>query len=99
MTFVYVVGSSDLVPVLEAITSVVDWHSLGLKLGLEKYKLDRIEVDHRGKVNNCQKAMASLWLDSDEASWRSLVQALLSPLVDRKDLAIDLVKKHPANTL
>ena len=84
-----------MVPVLEAITSVINWHSLGLKLGLERHKLDKIQVDHHWKVDNCQKAMVSLWLDTDEASWHSLVQALISPIVDKRDLAIALAKQHP----
>ena len=33
---------SDLLPVF---ISVVDWHSLGLELGLEKYQLDIIDND------------------------------------------------------
>ena len=88
-------GGSDLVPVLKAIISVVDWHSLGLELGLEKYQLDIIDHDNRGKVEDCKKAMISLWLDTDKASWQCLVRALVSPLVGKTDLAVEIAKQHP----
>ena len=90
-----ITGGSDLVPVLRAIISVVDWHSLGLELGLEKYQLDIIDHDNRGKVEDCKKTMISLWLDTDKASWQCLVRALVSPLVGKTDLAGEIAKQHP----
>ena len=91
-------GGSDLVPVLKAIISVVDWHSLGLELGLEKYQLDIIDHDNRGKVEDCKKAMISLWLDTDKASWQCLVRALVSPLVGKTDLAVEIAKQQSKGT-
>ena len=38
----FITDRSDLLPVF---ISVVDWHSLGLELGLEKYQLDIIDND------------------------------------------------------
>ena len=80
-----------MVPVLKAIISVVDWHSLGLELCLEKYQLDIIDHDNRG---DCKKTMISLWLDTDKASWQCLVRALVSPLVGKTDLAVEIAKQH-----
>ncbi len=81
-------------PILEAIITVDDWHSLGLALDLEKYRLDVIYIDHSRNVRDCQKAMISLWLDTGKASWRALVRALASPLVNRRDLAMKIADEH-----
>ena len=70
------------------------WHSLGLALDLEKYRLDVIHIDHRGNVRDCLKAMISLWLHTGNASWRALVRALASPLVEKKDLAMKIAAEH-----
>ena len=79
--------------VLEAIISVNDWHSLGLVLGMEKYVLDMIDIDHR-TVMDRQKAMISRWLDTGDASWSALVRALSSPLVGNKGLARKIADQH-----
>ena len=96
MLVLVIVCIIDLIAVLRAITSVVKWHSLGLELpGLDKCQLDKIETDNRGIVDDCQKAMVSQWLHTgDVATWRGLVQALASPLVKRRDLAIEIAKQH-----
>ena len=84
-----------LLAVLEAITPVVDWPYLGLALGIEKYQLDIIENENRGKVKDCKKAMISLWLDTaDNTSWQCLVKALQSPLVEETSLADDIAMKY-----
>ena len=84
-----------MIAVLSAIISVVKWHSLGLELpGLEKYHLDRMEINNRGIVEDCQKAMVSEWLHTGVATWCGLIQALTSPLVNRRDLAIEIAKQH-----
>ena len=88
--------NADLIPVLEAVETVVDtWHSLGLKLGLEKHRLDIIQNDHKEKIEECKKAMVSRWLDTDEPSWRVLVTALASKLVGKEGLARNLAEQHP----
>ena len=86
-------GSGDLVHVLEAIISVNDWHSLGLALGMEKYWLDMIDIDHR-TVLDCRKAMISRWLDTGDASWSGIVRALSSPLVGKEGLARRIADQH-----
>ena len=94
MSSFIIIGNNDLIAILEAITSVNDWHSLGLKLGLRKYQLDLIIIDHQGKVVECRKAMVSEWLHTGVATWCGLVQALASPLVKRRDLAIEVAMQH-----
>ena len=96
MLVLVIVCIIDLLAVLRAITSVVNWHSLGLELpGLESDQLDKIEKDNRGRVDDCLKAMVSEWLDTDVATWRGLVQALTSPLVKKRGLAVKIAKQHP----
>ena len=86
--------NNDLVSVLEAILSVNKWHDLGLKLGLKKSALDGIDQNKHGVVEDCRKEMVSQWLDTHRATWRCLVQALMSPLVDKRALAVELAKQH-----
>ena len=81
--------------ILEAISSVQEWQSLGLKLGLKKHQLDAIAIDKRGIVNECKMEMVSKWLNSNKASWQCLVKALRSPLLEKTSLAINIAKQHP----
>ena len=85
----------DIVAVLTAIISIVNWYYLGLELGLEKYQLDIIDKDNRGIVEDCKMEMISKWLDTDKVSWQCLVKALSSPLLKETSLAIDIAKQHP----
>ena len=97
----FVSDSSDVLNILEkAIITVNEpvndwpWHSLGLALNLEKYRLDVIHIDHRGNVRGCLKAMISLWLHTGNVSWRALVRALASKRVKKKDLAEKIAAEH-----
>ena len=38
--------------------------------------------------------MVSEWLDTGVAKWRGLVQALASPLVKKRGLAVEIAKQH-----
>ena len=51
-------------------------------------------MDNQGKVAECRKAMVSEWLETGVATWRGLVQALASPLVNRRDLAVEIANQH-----
>ena len=61
-----------------ALDSVVNWHSLGVKLGLEDHELSTIEQNYRGDGNErCKHEMLSRWLRSDKLStWKAVVDAL-----------------------
>ena len=61
-----------------ALDSVVDWFSLGVKLGLEDHELRTIERNYRGDGNErCKLEMLSRWLRSDELlTWKAVVDAL-----------------------
>ena len=85
---------SDLVPVLEAIVEVTDWKTLGLELGLSHSKLRRI-MDGVYDENDFKCKMIVKWLNTGLASWSSLVDALKSPLINKKDVAEQIIKDHP----
>ena len=57
---------------------MVDWHTLGIKLGLPVHNLRRIESNYRVHGLDRQRhEMISTWLEYDtEASWDKLASAL-----------------------
>ena len=61
-----------------ALDSVVNWHSLGVKLGLEDHELSTIEQNYRGDGNErCKHEMLSRWLRSAKRpTWKAVVDAL-----------------------
>ena len=61
-----------------ALDSVVNWYSLGVKLGLEDHELSTIEQNYRGDGNErCKHKMLSRWLRSDKLpTWKAVVDAL-----------------------
>ena len=65
-----------------------------MKLNLQEYQLDGIDKNHRGNIKDCVRTMVSEWLDTGVATWRGLVQALASPLVNKRGLAVEIAKQH-----
>ena len=61
-----------------ALTNLLDWHKLGLLLGIKKIKLDQIRLDFFPDGSERQRdEMVSLWLRNDrDASWEKLCTAL-----------------------
>ena len=58
------------------LTKVLDWYTLGTKLGLPDYKLTEIRLDYTETVHQRQQ-MISKWLAFDtETSWNKLARAL-----------------------
>ena len=65
--------------------NLVDWQSLGLELGLLYPTLEKIELDHRGMVEQCKSKMLAAWLRQQDnvrqhgsPSWSVLQAALRS---------------------
>ena len=73
-------GSPPLRLLVEAVTDVTDWHTLGLKLNLTKSKLDGINVTyHVHGVERLKTEKFDAWLKSSpSASWSDLISALES---------------------
>ena len=92
-----VTGINDLLKVLEEIKDVNDkWKFLGLALGLKKPKLDGIKSND---YDDCKMEMIEKWLNKVDPdcnpSWRSLVAALKSPLVQHNRIAEAIERKYP----
>ena len=58
------------------LATVIDWYILGLKLGLPKHELDKIDCDYQ--KNDRRKAeMLDLWLRrTPNATWDDVIRAL-----------------------
>ena len=73
-------GIADLDEVKDFLKDIVDWKSLGLKLGLLYPSLKKIEVDQRGLVEQCKTEMLAAWLqeqdNASQPSWSVLRAAL-----------------------
>ena len=61
-----------------ALDSVVNWHSLGVKLGLEDHELRTIEHNYRGDGSErCKHEVLSCWLRSaKQQTWKAVSDAL-----------------------
>ena len=56
--------------------SVVNWHSLGLLLGVPPSELRRIELDFISNSERKKSEMLYWWLRNKQASWHDIVKAL-----------------------
>ena len=64
------------------------WYDLGIQLRMETSHLDAIETQHRGNPDKCQRQMLSDWLNtSPPPTWQRVVDALCSPVIDKKSSA------------
>ena len=70
------------------------WKSLGAELNIEAGRLDIIEENNPGNVENCCTEMFNIWLRIDnEASWAKLVNALKAPDVELNVLAEEIARR------
>ena len=59
------------------LVEVDKWETLGINLGLKKYKLKEIDRSKLGDIALCRLDLIDLWLRSDiYASWEKLIEAL-----------------------
>ena len=60
-----------------ALDSVVNWHLLGVKLGLEDHELRTIEQNYRGDNERCKHEVLSCWLRNAKLpTWKAVADAL-----------------------
>ena len=67
-----------------------NWYDVGLELlePEDESKLDEIQTDKGGNVNECCGVMLYLWLQKQPyATWNQLIDALRSPGVELFDVA------------
>ena len=78
----------------QMLTKVLDWHNLGVKLGLPHHILENIRIDFSTYGNNRQKQeMIITWLAYDtEASWIKLANALKA--MEKHVLAKEIQDRH-----
>ena len=58
---------------VKALINVPEWYELGLRLGIDKHDLKRINQDNRKETERCKSAMLSEWLNNGlDHSWEKL---------------------------
>ena len=90
-------GLDDLGVVLTEIYSVRNkWYNIGLQMQVPVTELQRIESEHKNDQITCLRQMLIKWLESGHANWKSLCNALHSPIVLGEDAALvnTLMKKY-----
>ncbi len=90
-----VLGPSDLLAVLTELLEVrADWYMIGLALNLTSGTLDAMKGPRR-EHKDCMVDMVKEWLStSPDPSWKSLIEALRHPVVDKHTLSNHLEAKY-----
>ena len=94
---------SDLRKVYTATFEARDkWRNILLMLDLSKATIDSIGTKFHDNPKDCYREGLSEWLINGERSWGDLVEALSSPIVSLKDIAMaierDYIKSLPCST-
>ena len=78
LSFVYTDTSLTLKNIDQILTEVLDWHTLGIKLGIPDHSLGGIQINYSSYGIGRQRVeMTSNWLKYDpEPSWSKLASAL-----------------------
>jgi len=89
------VGTNALCRVNSEVTAVTDWHSLGIALKLSPSTLEQIGANYKDPAR-CMTEVLVTWLRQHQTphSWKSLVSALMSPTVNRTDVAQKIAAVH-----
>ena len=74
--------------------TVTNWNGLGLALGLPSYILGRIKQQYTTVQDQIQDVLYH-WIETGDASWARLIEALRSPLVNMGRLARQIASDHP----
>ena len=87
-------GSPPLRLLVEVVTDVIDWHTLGLKLNLTMSQLEDIRVTYHVYGLGVLKARVfDAWLKSSpSASWSDLISALKS--MNEHRVASDIAARY-----
>ena len=80
----------------ELVSVAPRWMELGLSLGLEQSVLDALESNYPRDVNRCLTETLARWLQQVRTarSWRAITNALISPSINRVDLAHSIAMSH-----
>ena len=70
------------------------WYALGVQLDIDGNRLDEIECNNPRDASTCCREAFKYWLDNNtDASWESLLKALESEGVSKKNLAREIREK------
>ena len=73
------------------------WYNLGIELDIPVGTLDAIKLANFHQPDDCVTAMIKEWLQSPaelKCTWKALVEAIKSPIVDNPSLALEIEKKY-----
>ena len=89
------VGTNALYEVNSEVVAVTDWNSLGIALKLSPSTLEEIGANYKDPAR-CMTEVLVAWLRQNHTprSWKSLVSALMSPTVNRTDVAQKIAAVH-----
>ena len=88
--------AGDIRAVTNATTCVTDWSTMGIELDIPIEVIDKSNRDSRHITNDHQRILLTYWLESGNASWAALVNALRSSLVAKGGQANKIAKEHPS---
>ena len=76
-----------------ALDLVMDWHLLGVKLGIKPHELETIEKNYHGDIVRCKHAMLDRWLQNAKLpTWKAVADALSR--MGKHAVASKIRKKH-----
>ena len=80
----------------ELVSVAPRWMDLGLSLGLDQHVLESLESNYPRDVNRCLTETLARWLQQVRTarSWRAITAALISPSINRVDLAHSIATSH-----
>ena len=72
------------------------WMDLGVSLGLDSPTIELIHSNHPKDASRCLTEMLAKWLQQVRTarSWRAITLALMSPSVNKSDLAHSIALSH-----
>jgi len=91
----HIAALADLGTLLGSLESIrANWYNFGLQLRVDIGILDGIAVQYSGPLD-CLRETLKHWLKtSPNCKWKSIVEALGSPIVGANVLALELERKH-----
>lgn len=91
--YVYIIaGPKNLAELTSELKEVVDWYHLGVRLNIPDYQLKIIAKNNPRDVATCRTEMLSLWMNTVQGKWATIVQALVE--TGSRTLACEIALKH-----
>ena len=87
--------SETFIDLLRLTQDITDWSVLALLLGLSPADFEHVQLNN-STVQLQRQTIIKQWLDSGEATWSRLINALRDPLVNKGAVADKIMKQHPA---